>query len=347
MRIFWNRMVFAAVAAIVLLPINSRRSEAEVLYYSFNSYLTGQDPYNSNPNFGSTDFAIGTTSVTLGFSGAGPLGGVFSFSGSAEAAVGSLKTEVANTLTDYPVGSYYNVSTPVFDYLPESGVAQALVKDQVVINGGDATYDVEFTYRLTGVSARGDGIFDSYFRPVVFTGTTFLDTGTFTTVGFDGTSFYPQPGLLDTTLVLTVNDIPANTVFDLQQMLQVRMFAADSQYSTDIDPFQTGDWDPVHIVSQETLIGAGPYTVSYYADLGNSLELQNVAVLDDAGNVAAGATLISQNGVVYPGQPVGEPSTLLLLCAGLASLSISGRRRPRLISHLRDSRSTRRLEDER
>ena len=212
------------------------------------------------------------------------------------------------------------------------------MRDQVVVSGGAASYDVEFTYRLTGATARGDGIFDSYFRPVVFAGTSFLDAGTLATAGFDGTVFYPEPGMLDSTIILTINDVPANTVFALQQLLQVRLFAADSQYTTDIDPFQTGDWDPSHILSQETLIGEGPYSVNYYGDLGNSLELQNVAVLDDAGNVAAEAFLVSQNGVVYPGQPqVPEPSTLLMLCSALAALPIVARRSLRTIRSPRSS----------
>jgi hypothetical protein len=147
--------------------------------------------------------------------------------------------------------------------------------------------------------------------------------------------------MLDSTIILTIDDVPANTMFDLQQLLQVRLFAADSQYTTDIDPFQTGDWDPSHILSQETLIGKGPYSVNYYADLGNSLELQNVAVLDDAGNVAAEAFLESQNGVVYPGQQVPEvpePSTRLILCSALAALSIVARRNLRIIAYPRVQR---------
>jgi len=334
------RTTFAVAVATALLSIDCERVQAQVLYSSIASYRTGQDPYNSNPEFGSTDTAVGTASASLGFSGAGPLGGDFSFAGLAQAAVGTLKTQVAVTLSDYAVGSYYSVNAPTFDYLPESGLTQASVRDQVVVSGMAATYDVEFTYGLTGAAARGDGIFDFYFRPVVFASTSFLDTDTFATVGFDGTVFYPEPGVLDSTIVLTINDVPANTEFDLQQLLQVRLFAADSQYTTDLDPFQTGDWDSSHILSQESLIGEGPYSVNYYADLGNSLELQNVAVLDDAGNVAAEAFLVSQNGIVYPGQPVvPEPSTLLMLCSTLAALPILARRSLRKIAHPRGQHS--------
>ena len=63
------RLTFALAVATSLLSMACERVQAEVLHSTIASYRTGQDPYNSNPDFGSTDMAVGTATTSLGFSG--------------------------------------------------------------------------------------------------------------------------------------------------------------------------------------------------------------------------------------------------------------------------------------
>ena len=313
-------LIVAIIAASVC-----ESASAAVVYFTHTKYLTGQDPY-TNPDFGTTGEVSGTASSSLDHSGPGPLGGDFSFSGAADAAALTLKTRAAVTLANYPLGTFYNVDAPTYDYLPISGSAYAMARDQVLISGADATYNVEFVYQLTGTAARGAGNYEYYFRPTLSTSVSFQTVASDTNVGFDGTAFYPI-GPTSSTVTLTIQNVPSNTPLYLTQVMQVLLYSADSQYTTDIDPFQTDDWDPSHIIHQTSLIGEDPYSVSYSADFSHTLALQDVILRHQDGGIAAGALLTSQNGIQYPGQAVPEPATLGLLCAGLGIL-LATRRRP-------------------
>lgn len=314
----------ACLVAIIAASVCESVSAA-VVYGTHTKYLTGQDPY-TNPELGATDEAFGTSSTSLDHAGPGPLGGNFSFSGAADAAALALKTRAAVTLASYPLGSFYNVNAPTYDYLPISGSAYSMARDQVLISGADATYNVEFVYQLTGTAARGAGNYEYYFRPTVSTSVALQTAASGTDVGFDGTAFYPS-GTTSSTVTLTIQNVPSNTPLNLTQVMQVLLYSADSEYLTDIDPFQTDDWDPAHIIHQTSLIGEDPYSVSYSADFSHTLALQDVILRHQDGGIAAGALLTSQNGIQYPGQVVPEPATLGLLCAGLGIL-LATRRRP-------------------
>jgi hypothetical protein len=125
-------------------------------------------------------------------------------------------------------------------------------------------------------------------------------------------------------VTFTLAGIPSNVTLNLHQFMQILLYSADSVYQTDIDPFETGDWDPSHILGETSLIGEDPYSVTVSADFSHTLELQDVTLRDVSGSVATGAWLRSENGVQYPGQPVPEPATCGLLCLGACAV---GRRK--------------------
>lgn len=311
------------VAAISVLAASS--AGAAVVYSTSAQYLTGRDPYGA-ADFGTKVEVYGSTSTLLNDSVGGPLAGTFTFSGAADAAALALKTRAAVTLTDYPLGSFYTVDTPTYDYLPISGSAYATSMDQVVINGANSTYNMDFVYQLSGTAARGEGNYQYYFRPTVSASATLWSPTTGATIGSNGTAFYPD-GPYNSTVTFTIQHVPSNTPLNLTQFMQVLLYSADSQYSTDIDPFATDDWDPIHITSQTSLVGIDPYTVSTSADFSHTLTLENVVLRQLDGSPASNAALFSQNGVLYPVQPVPVPSTFGLACACLAPLLVLRRRR--------------------
>lgn len=330
----------ACLLAVAALAGGAATAEAAVLYSSFVSYRTGDDPYHPDSidadpdtNFGSADAAGGTTSASLGYSGSGPLGGTFGFSGAAEAAVGTLKAGAAITLTDYGVGSYYMIDMPAGepDYLPQSGFAQSAVTDQTVIDGPAGSYDVAFTYRLTGTSDRPTP-YESWFRSSVGVGLSFSGAGVNAPATF---AFYPDPGPYDSLLTLTARNVPNNTTLNLQQFLFVVLYSADSMYFG-TSPCDDGSLTPPGTLPsprpcQTGLVGDGPYSLALSGDFGHTLELQNVAVLDVGGGIAPGASLRSLNGVQYPGQTADapEPPSLALITAGVGLMGFMTRRRRR------------------
>jgi hypothetical protein len=306
-----------------------------ITYSALTSYRTGEDPYLQDPEFGWSDAAYGSTSTALEYTGAGPLGGVFQFSGAARADATQLGIDAQYSLRDYPLRSYVMVVTPGFDYLPVAGFAQASATDQVVLQGAAAEYSVRFDYRLKGSVARGEGNYDSFFRPVLASAVVFSRDGV--NSGSGGISFYPTPGLVDIPVSMTVTNVPANVPLSLTQFLQTQVYAADSMDESDIDPFVTENWDPTHITYSTALVGEEPYTVSAAANFLHTLELVNVAILDATGAPAVDALLASENGVQYPGQGVvvPEPTTLLAACATAALVGTQTRRRARRVAAAR------------
>jgi hypothetical protein len=241
----------------------------------------------------------------------------------------ALKTRASVVLTGYPLGSFYNVDTPTYDYLPISGSAFATVRDQIRITGADPTYSLELTYRLTGEAARGAGNFEYYFRPAFSASAWVQDPQSGLNLGFKGVAFHPENGLHDSVVTFTLANIPSNVTLDLQQFTQILVYSADSEYQTDIDPFEAGNWDPSHILHETSLVGDDPYSVSVSADFSHTFELDNVVIRDLGGGIAAGAWLFSENGVEYPGQPIPEPATWGLLCVGAGTISqLKRRHRP-------------------
>jgi hypothetical protein len=319
-------VVAAGICAVECAPV-----KAALVYGTSVGYLTGQDPYAAQ-SIGSTGEVFGTATASLDYSGSGPLGGTFDYSGAAEAANLALKTRAAVTLTNYTVGSYFLVDTPAYDYLPISGTARSSVTDQITISGPNAAYSVDFVYRLTGTAARGEGNFDSYFRPLLAASVSFYSVATGNSVGAAGTALYPENGLYDSIVTLTAQNIPSNALLSLTQFLQVLLYSADSMYSTDNNPYQDGDWDPSHITFETTLVdNSSPYSVNFSADFSHTLELQNVVLRHLDGSLAAEASLLSENGVLYPGQmsPVPEPATWAVFGSALALLPILRRMRHR------------------
>ncbi len=327
----FNSLLSTFVVAVSICAVQCVPVKGALVYGTSVSYLTGQDPY-AVQSIGAAGDVFGTTTASLDYSGSGPFGGTFDYSGAAEAAELALKTRAAVSLTNYSVGSYYLVVTPGFDYLPVSGAARSSVTDQITISGPDAAYSVDFVYRLTGTAARGQGNFESYFRPLVAASASFYSVATGTSVGSAGTALYPATGLYDSIVTLTAQNVPANALLNLSQFLQVLLYSADSMYSTDIDPYQDGDWDPSHITFQTTLVdNTSSYSVNFSADFSHTLELQSVTLRHLDGSLAAEASLRSENGVLYPGQmsPVPEPATWAIFGAGLALLPVMHRMRQR------------------
>ncbi|BCS34963.1 hypothetical protein TBR22_A41890 [Luteitalea sp. TBR-22] len=317
--------------SLVLLAGVPLPASAALLLNSYAQYRTGDDQFHPEGEqaFGTRGEAFGTDAVSLAYTGGGPLGGQFSFTGSASSAALALRAAAALSLSDYRLGSYYMIDGQPYDYLPQSGFAQALSIDQTIINGPDATYSLQFSYRLTGTAQRAPDQFDSFFRPGVGTGLALRTLGTDTLVGSEGVFFYPGASD-DRLLVWTIAGVPSNTALSLTQYLRLILYSADTMYLGS-EPCDSGimlppGTDPSPRPCMTGLIGADPYSVGLSADFGHTLQLQHVAVLGAGGGVAPGAALVSLNGVRYPGQAdVPAPATISLLVAGLAA--VAGRRR--------------------
>lgn len=320
-----SRLAFGAVFLVMLGGV-PRAADAALLLSSLAQYRTGDDQFHPDGEqaFGLVGSAFGTDAVSLVYTGSGPLSGQFSFSGAAASAAGTLRAAAAVSLTDYALGSYYMIDGQPFDYLPQSGFAQALSSDQAVVNGPEASYAMQFTYRLTGTSQRAPDWFDPYFRPAVATGVSLRNPATDTYVGSGSVAFYPDASN-DRLLTWTIAGVPSNTVLSLDQYLRLVIYSADTMYlgtapcdeGTMLPPGE----EPSARPCITGLIGAGPYSVDVSADFGHTLQLQDVSILDSGGGIARGASLTSLNGVHYPGQRVvPTPTTLTLLVAGLGGL---------------------------
>ena len=119
----------------------------------------------------------------------------------------------------------------------------------------------------------------------------------------------------------------SNVPYELTQSLRLATVIADRYYSTDNDPFQDGDFDPSHIVSTNVIVAEHPYNGGFSVDFGHSMVLKSVIIRDLFGNVATDASLVSQNGVIYPdSSSVPEPSTFVLLVGTALRLLVTRRR---------------------
>lgn len=311
------------VLVLAVLGVVTNSASGAVVFYSVTQAQTGLDYYNPGNPIGQYGSAQGTTSATLDFSAPGPLSGTFDFSGAASAAVGSLKVRAATTLTGYSPGSYAKISWPDGDLLPISGWAAAVTRDDVVISGALTTYDVRFTYSLSGSAVTGLAGFYPYLMSVVR-----FEQGTSSQVGYQ--QFVSPSGSLDTVVTIDVLDVPSNTVLGLSQTLEVDLIAYDSYYITDINPLDNNDFDPSHILGQGSLIFDPTYSVSYSLDASHTLLLQDVSIFDQDGQIAGGASLRSLNGVTYPGQTaasVPEPTSWVLVSALFLIIGVVGFRR--------------------
>jgi hypothetical protein len=316
----------ACAVSLVLLACASAPADAALLLSSVAQYRTGDDQFypDGEQAFGSSGSAFGTDAVSLAYTGGGPLGGTFSFSGSAASAAVALRAAAAVSLTGYGLGSYYMIDGQPYDYLPQSGFAQALSIDQTVINGPEASYSVQFSYRLTGTAQRAPDLYDPYFRPAVAAGVSLRNLSTNALVGSNGTFFYPDPSN-DRALVWTISGVPSNTTLSLDQYLRLVIYSADTAYlgTTPCDDgimLPTGQ-EPSSRPCMTGLIGDNPYSVDVATDFSRTLALQNVAILGAGGGIAPGASFVSLNGVEYPGQAVvPAPATITLMVAGLGAL---------------------------
>ena len=137
--------------------------------YSTSIFYTAA--YNMAVPGGTVGSVSGEHEASLSLSLPGDLGGTFDVAATATAAIGELGVAGSLTLTDYRVGSYVGIVTPASSYVPNALSARATVDDVVTIVGPLASYDVQFTYTLSGTAiASGVGSFRPWVVPnVVFT----------------------------------------------------------------------------------------------------------------------------------------------------------------------------------
>jgi len=330
---------------VAVFAILAGHAQAGVSYSNFLSYLTGYDPYHpasldEDPatSFGNSQSAFSAASgpLQLDHAEAGPLGGTFAFSGATEAAAGLLKARASVGFSNYAGGSYFMVDGPAGqpDDLPMSGSAQTAFGDETVITGPGASYDVEFTYRLTGNTDRPSdpgNPFDSYFRPIVILGAGLSMPGANFSMGH---SLTPNQGVHDSEIKVTVQDVPVGVTLALSQFLRIALFTWDSLYYGPVPCDDGGLAAPGAVPVDRpcmTSVVSAPYSVTVGADFSHTLELRNLALLAADGSVAVGASLNSLNGVRYPGQTVDAPApaTLGLLLAGLGWMGLRARGRVR------------------
>lgn len=329
-----RNLIIGMVLLYGTVSIGAQRCRADLYYHTAAGYSTGFDVFGTVSGI-TTNFQLGNEFASIDNTVAGPLGGTLHYSGTAQAEFGVLKAESSLQLTAYPSFSYISVYTPEGPRVaPIAQTRAQIFDDAVLLTGPDPTYDLEFTFDLTGVIPR-DG--DPYVPSQL---TVFNEVAIFDGNGYQQNAFYrlPSGGFpgdpIAETLTLTLEDVPSNLTLTLVQSLALTNLIDESYYITDNNPFADGDFDSSHIIGSGNNAVESPYDLYTIADFSHSLRLVDVRVLDEFGFIASGAGFTSGSGVTYPGQiaSVPEPATLRMLTAAILVLGLAKagtRSRPR------------------
>ena len=329
-----SRSFFTVAAALIFSFAGTQSASAALVYSTLAGYRMFGDYYDplqgGNPLY-FTDLAIGTDVASLAYSGPGGswIYSTFAYSGSASATPLVLRAETSVAVNSYLIGAYVGTSYQYglgYIHAIPAGEATASVTDQIVVTGPGDFYELEFTYELAGTFERDDQHIHSW--PLT-------DYELMPRVAINGIygqdsaqQLFNSEGLVDNfgkqTLTVLAN---SNVPYELTQSLRLATVIADQYYSTDNDPFQDGDFDPSHIASTNVIVAEHPYNGRFSVDFGHSMVLKSVIIRDLFGNVATDASLVSQNGVIYPdASSVPEPSTFVLLTFAAAGWCVRRRR---------------------
>jgi hypothetical protein len=320
MRLF---LCLFALEAIVVSALSAGPIPAVTPGLSLSTSVIASTGGSFYGPLGTTQSSTGSSTASLDYSGAGPISGSYSFTGSANAVFGTLKANASVSATGYGAGSYNGiVDSSGTEWLQTAGSARAAMTDQVTLSGSAPQYDVVFSFKLAGTTT-SDG--RPAFTAMVTPQFEFSDGGAVDILA--ATELTPDDGSIDDIFTVVAADVPTGTVLSLTQSLTIQLLANEEFTVVDNNPFSDGDFGLSHIVGTGSNISADSYAVNFGADFGHSMVLRSVTILDSDGNDAAGARLLSQSHHLYSVASTPEPSTFVLVGAGLGLAALLRRKR--------------------